>query len=610
MDINKEVMNNKPSNEKPKLTLVFEDVILKQLNSLRFSLIKYGTKPVEGLTQHYIDTQRVLVFISSIAYAINSVVGDMINNSKPSVDDVLMRMNKILKMLSDPRCTRNICGDSTYINMLVGCAKNNKGKTTSYEGEFSKSCLWAFASTIRIFAAASALGANFPIGDLYLYDEEEAGIQEIALNAFGNFAFSVLELDYKCSEYNYGSYATGFANNGEPLYERPINNNEAIILNQPTTRNTIDRFFAPAQPRIRKPECYARIIATTRCTQDALSYFACDIRIGDNVLENDESVEIISSSDCPISVLPNASTLTKQYACSRNNKQGVLRALIARGECIPRSKAFNPAQVTRYTDEPVFFNVPRMVRGCSLFYNESQCLLYHTLNNKSVFGDVIDSVVGLRCFMRRGNAGSMGNGAAYARYLDGGAVQGDLVIALLRNSTNKNSFSFIQPSFHTRNGNDLALDSILGNFIFNSLLHIAFAYTEDGINVPHNPDDVIFYVAIRAMGIIGVFGDEMPYDYIISNIVESILDMLFGANGVSTPRGKYLVGECAWAIPSYDLLTNIKNSTKKESIYLNNAEDDILCKAPENINMNAFEHMQNIFVGPISQLILDTKQIL
>lgn len=602
---------------KPELKLDYLNSVELQLKCIRKDLIEgYQTKPVEGLDKNYVDTQRVLMFVASFIYAIEEIVKDVNKDVKLSIDDILMRMSKVLKMLSDPYKTYGVCGKNEIVEFIIESNKMEyrNYNAIGYEWPYKKSCIWGLASLMRVFAAGKILNVNCNMVNL---DDENNNF----MNSYLEYAIDVFSMDFKCISFNYGKYSENINNgirfgnmNRMQLYERNIKLNKVLFIEEEV--GPIDRYFIQNNNITRKPECYAEIIKSMSVTQDALCGFACDIKINDG-LDDEDGLDIISTNDNMKIVDENSSEEEKKMCLRRNAKQALLRRMMFTNKYKPcnfrcRKGAPKPSN---YQRSNIFYSIPRMLRGCNLFhgdpyntYNQGDYLSVFNIK-KSLYGDVLDSLVGLQCLLKRSRdiIKGVGDKNAFINYINNYMSQGDIIIAMTKKD---GEFGMRQPTYNTddRMNNNEALNSLLGSFLY--CCGLEFAYIdEDRKYMVYNPDTVVFFIAMQVVDIDGVYG--IATSDFFNDILIKILDMLFSSQGIDTPPDVVNASSCY--IP-LNYCFQFINTKKNMPIKYTESNDDnlrVIPYLPPGINsQNNFIHIQKNFICNISKLIQYTSSII
>lgn len=367
-----------------------DDAVDRQLEQYIERMLRYGFKPCEGLTQGYLESQRIFSRIGLVLLAIAEAITQEDYDDTASTDDNILRTIKTIRAYTQPYGLRRTLGDVPEVSDLASAAKErNCLYPVSFDDYSTKSIAWCVASLVRTFVVGGLYGVNISKEDDVV----------TTLGEYVEYAKAVHCADYDIHSFNYGSYARG----SKPLYARRINNANRAAAG---TIGPMDNFVGGAAAnRAARPDIVQRVVDQLACTQDTLSELVAPGKLS---TDNGVSLLVVSAYDA----VPDGSQVITHVSA--------LCGAIAR---IQPDSTYNH-KASPYEQNNIFFNAPRNIRGqCIYKYSRGRgsdrvSEVQHKVTNQSYLEDVACGAIGFATLMRRSNIKFIGNGNMLQYALD------------------------------------------------------------------------------------------------------------------------------------------------------------------------------------------------
>lgn len=366
----------------PQPSFELEDAVDLQLEALERSINEKGFKPTEGLTQGYVESQRIFSRVAVTILSFVSAIQQENNGDTVSTEDNLMRVSKMLATFSQPWRAQSITGQVEEVERLVASSRVRNGLySLAYEGHVGKSLVWCVASLVRVLFVADFYGMRTPPFD--------------TLQEFVDVGKAVLEEDFAALRFNYGKYER---DSSRPRFSRPITDEDkaAAGVNGP-----MDAFVGVQNTR-RRPVTLQEYVDMVTTTQDTLSAI---VPRGKYKNEN-VAVSVASAYD----------RVDGEGEPLRPMAPHVLSLRSATAALTPASEYNHNSP---YERARLFFNTPRNVRGPSIFQaghrvnGKYVSELVTRLTEASYTEDVAAATVGLSFLALENDSYiSMGTGAS------------------------------------------------------------------------------------------------------------------------------------------------------------------------------------------------------
>lgn len=357
-----------------------DDVVDRQIEHYIDRMKRSGFKPCEGLTQGYIESQRIFARVGLIVLALAEAVTQENSNDTASTSDNILRAVKTLKAYCALFGMRKVLGDVPEILQLQSSAKErNNLYAVSFDDCTSKSIAWCVASLIRIYTVSC------------MYDIDDTP-NDSSTRAFIDFAKKVLVADYDIHSFNYGTYQRS----SRPMYARKIPENDR---RHPGTHGPMDKFVgseAEARQHVARPAAIQAVVDLLGSTQDTLSELLTPGRYNS---EQGVTITIASAYDSapPASNTDSANSLAAHVS-------GLCSAV---SRIQPDSTYTHKA--SQYEQNSIFYNIPRNVRGQCIYKYSSRAggrstwEIQHKITNQSYLEDVGCAALGHEALLRMSN---------------------------------------------------------------------------------------------------------------------------------------------------------------------------------------------------------------
>lgn len=374
-----------------------DDIVDKQIEHYIDRMQRYGFKPCEGLTQGYIESQRIFARVGLIILAIAEAVTQENSKDAVSIDDNILRAVKTLKAYCRLYGMKSVLGDVPEIIQLQSSAKErNNLYAVSFDDCCTKSIAWCVASMIRIYVVAGMYDITDTPGDT-------------STQAYIDFAKKVLVADYDIHSFNYGAYQR----QSKPLYGRKISDDDRLHAG---THGPMDKFVggtqaSPAAAR-RRPAMIQEVVDALKCTQDTLSEL---LTPGKYNGEHGVTISVASAYDAAGADTGNADSANSLIM----HVSGLCTAV---SRIQPDSTYTHKA--SQYEQNSIFYNIPRNVRGQCIYKYSSRAggrstwEIQHKITNQSYMEDVGCGAIGYEALRRMSNVICMCTGGMLATLLD------------------------------------------------------------------------------------------------------------------------------------------------------------------------------------------------
>lgn len=316
------------------------DTVDIQLEHLEKVLKEKNFKPVEGLTQGYVDCQRVFSRVGIVILSFLLTIDGEFNKDVISTDDNLMRTRKILESyvqnFSASKCVKDM-----YVDTLL---EEGKIKNAHYSLSFetpSKSVMWCIASFVRVLFVGSFYNVDIPL--------------VTSTKQFVSVAKQVFNTDFDYCKFNYGTYlrTNNFFNNQQCMFNRPINSQahaqqtlltfSPLFAQQKCAQSTLDGYNSVTS--VKRCQAMQSVVDTMQTTQDTYSTFLPAGKYKQSIAS---AYDNISTTD----------TLQNSY-------RAVIERL--RSDVVKTVPATTPNHSSQFESSKIFYNVPRNIRGPSIF---------------------------------------------------------------------------------------------------------------------------------------------------------------------------------------------------------------------------------------------------
>lgn len=457
-----------------------DDVVDRQIEHYIDRMKRSGFKPCEGLTQGYIESQRIFARVGLIVLALAEAVTQENSNDTASTSDNILRAVKTLKAYCALFGMRKVLGDVPEILQLQSSAKErNNLYAVSFDDCTSKSIAWCVASLIRIYTVSC------------MYDIDDTP-NDSSTRAFIDFAKKVLVADYDIHSFNYGTYQRS----SRPMYARKIPENDR---RHPGTHGPMDKFVgseAEARQHVARPAAIQAVVDLLGSTQDTLSELLTPGRYNS---EQGVTITIASAYDSapPASNTDSANSLAAHVS-------GLCSAV---SRIQPDSTYTHKA--SQYEQNSIFYNIPRNVRGQCIYKYSSRAggrstwEIQHKITNQSYLEDVGCAALGHEALLRMSNVIRVCTGSMLVKLLDesntlkptiddagrGINIEELLLLCIVRDAEDNPGNSITR----TTSRGDPLLEDVLTNSLLNMRLIISMGLpTRARDSEPVSPSDIVF----------------------------------------------------------------------------------------------------------------------
>lgn len=509
--------------DKPRPSAILDDAVDVQLDTYSKSLSGKKFKPAEGLTQGYVESQRIFARVATVVLAFSGAIDLELSNNTLSTDDNLLKLNKALETWTRPWRARDLIDACPEIEQLDAGSRIKDGKYSySYDGYVTKSLIWSVATTARTFFVANFYGVATP-----------------AISSMADFvalAKSVVAKDYAVMRFNYGKYAPG---SQQPRFGHGI---EKADRQNGGVHGPMDKFARPRSQQQRqqqeqlnaRPAAVQRVVDVMHVTQDTLSV----------ILPRGQFRDAYSA-------LGIASTYTSPAAAALGDGSlaSVLHSLQVAAQNTALESRFN--HNTPYDNKALFFNAPRNMRGICLFQVKSadntDCV-----TEKSYTEDVASAAVGLAFLMQKSEMfGLVGNGTSLAQSVDWSSLTVDgtniHLDAMVFISIVKDGGDGAQLNRVSANNGDPLLEDVLTNELLGCSLYVT-------LGMPPLPGDDPANLCFFAAFVLPQFATGGGDFDDIDTFFEKVLDYAMRAADVvdhmtAEDCGNVCIGELQYRVP-------------------------------------------------------------